>query len=459
MDKVVYVVSDLHLGPGWLPSGELDPLEDFTADAEFAQFLTVIGTMGSPVELVIAGDFLESCQTLPEIGLASPEDSLGSTEAESIRRTKVILGQSPERSTGHPRVFAALRRFMMEGNSITIIAGNHDIDLLWDGVWALVFDAIYPPGAWGDLRLVDYSYRLGDGERGRVYIEHGHEHDKANRFGDQMAQPFGMDRFGVRRLKRCWGTLFVDKVYNQLEQERWFIDNVKPIPRVIQMGLRNDILFTATALGLVARFLLTSGLPPLLGGSDEFLDGAVPSPPTDEVVEGIADPDLRVHLQAQLRDAAFRAEFEETLRGAGGVELAAALGGAGAQLTLDEVSVVTGGEVVLGGGAGEEDAYRAAARAELESDPSLGLVIMGHTHGPIDGYTDPIDRPDGSQGYYFNSGTWTQHLRDERSRSYTWHEIADEGNYTASFTYIKLEPDGAGGYRASLGSWQQSQGG
>ena len=157
MDRVVYVVSDLHLGPGWLPSGDLERLEDFTADDDFAHFLQTIGTTGTPVELVIAGDFLEYCQTLPRIGLASPEDHLGSSEAESVERTRVILGLDPQISSGHPRVFAALRRFMMEGNSVTIIAGNHDIDLLWDRVWALVFDAIYPPGAWGDLRLVEYS--------------------------------------------------------------------------------------------------------------------------------------------------------------------------------------------------------------------------------------------------------------------------------------------------------------
>jgi hypothetical protein len=63
MDRIVYVVSDLHLGPGWLPSGELDPLEDFTADEEFAAFLRQIGATGAPVELVIAGDFLECCQS------------------------------------------------------------------------------------------------------------------------------------------------------------------------------------------------------------------------------------------------------------------------------------------------------------------------------------------------------------------------------------------------------------
>lgn len=454
MDRVVYVVSDLHLGPGWLPDGEIDPLEDFASDDEFARFLRTIGTTGSPVELVIAGDFLEYCQTLPEIGLASPEDDLGCTEAESIRRTRVILGKDRHISSGHPVVFEALRRFMMEGNSITIIAGNHDIDLLWDGVWALVFDAIYPPGAWGDLRLVEYSYTVGQGEGGRVYIEHGHEYDRANRFGDRMSQPFGLDRAGNWRLKRCWGTLFVDKVYNQLERERWFIDNVKPILRVVQMGLRNDFRFTATAIALVVRFLLTSGPPPLLGGVSEGMGEAPTEPDAETVAAAIADPALQAAVRAQLSDVETRAEFEQVMRGADPADLAALLSGYAPPLTLDDITVVPGGEVVLGGG-GAEDAYRSAARELLEVDRSLSTVIMGHTHGPIDGYIDPLGLSHGRQGFYFNSGTWTQHLRDEGTRSYSWSEIADEANYTTLFTYIRLEPDGEGGYRPTMASWHE----
>lgn len=447
MSRQVYVVSDIHLGPGWLPSGELDPLEDFTADQAFASFLEQIGRGPAPVELVIAGDFLECPQTLPEIGLASPDDRLGNSEAESLQRVRVILGQSPELASGHPAVFTALRRFMIEGNSITIIAGNHDIDLLWESVWALVFDAIYPPGAAGDLRLVPFSYTVGSGPRGRVYIEHGHEHDRANRFGDQMTQPFERDRFGVLRLKRCWGTLFVDKVYNELERERWFIDNVKPILRVVKLGLRNDFGFTATALGLVLRFLLTSGLPPRLSSLDSGLLGSAPAPAADELVGVLADDDLRAYVQRQLEDPAFRAEFEQTVQADASADWDAVLGGAAPQLTLDEATVVQGGEVILGAG-GDEDAYRAAARAALERDETIQTVIMGHTHGPIDGYVDPIDLANNRQGYYFNSGTWTRHLKDEQRRAYGWDEIGDEENYTVSLTVIRLEPQEDGGYRA-----------
>ncbi len=448
MDKVAYVVSDLHLGPGWLPDGTLDPLEDFTAGDDFVRFLDHIGTSGRPVELVIAGDFLEVPQTLPHVGLASPSDYLGTTEQESLQRVRVIMGKNPEIASGHPQVFAALRRFMMEGNSITIIAGNHDIDLLWGEVWAELFDAIYPPGAAGDLMLYEYCYTLGNNRHGRVYIEHGHEYDKANSFGDRMTMPFALDSQGVRRLKRCWGTLFVEKVYNQLEQERWFIDNVKPIPKVMSLGLRHDFRFTATALGLLATFLLTSRLPPIFGGVLGASDEAVP-PPTDDVVAALAEDALRAQIEAQLDDPAFRAEFEQVLLRTDPTTLGAAVAGGAPAMSLDEAS---GDVLVLGGSGAEGDEYRRAARAVLEQDAAITTVIMGHTHGPIDGYTQPISLPDGRTGYYFNSGTWTRHLKDQ-GREYDWNEIADPDNYHSSNTYIKLEPQVDGAYRATLGSW------
>jgi hypothetical protein len=207
-------------------------------------------------------------------------------------------------------------------------------------------------------------------------------------------------------------------------------------------------------VALVVRFLLTSGLPPLLGGAPDESSELLLEPDADMVAAAIADPALQAAVRAQLEDAESRAEFERVLRGVGPNELSALLSGSGPPLTLDDISVVPGGEVVLGGG-GVEDAYRTAAREMLESDPSLTTVIMGHTHGPIDGYTEPIELANGQQGFYFNSGTWTRHLREDGQRSYSWVELADEENYTTLFTYLRLDPDGAGGYRPALASWYE----
>lgn len=474
MKRFVYVVSDLHLGPGDdAQTGQRDPLEDFEGDAAFCAFLDHVGGGAAAVELVIAGDFLEYPQTLAELGLRSPADNLGTTEEESLERTRVILGQRPAIASGHPEIFAALRRFMVNGNSITILAGNHDIDMLWPRVWAEIFDTIYPPGAAGFLQRRHFSYLIGD-DLGAAYIEHGHEHDAANRFGDQMSQPFDYDALGVNRLKRCWGTLFVDKVYNELERERWFIDNVKPILRVVKLGLRNDFHFTTTAIGLVVRFLLSSGLPPTLGSGnvlgsapDEAMaEGALPEaaklkeakPAAEEIVAAVQDSELRGYLETQMHDPALRAELEQALSGLNSAEWATIEGGAAPQPSLDEAGAAPGGGEVLGGffSGPAEDAYRAAAREVMQGDARIATVIMGHTHVPIDGQAEPpMDLGDLREGRFFNSGTWTPHLRDEGGYNYSWQEIGDEASYTTTYTYVLLAPDRSGAYRASLHSWAE----
>jgi UDP-2,3-diacylglucosamine pyrophosphatase LpxH len=452
MQGTAYVISDVHLGPGKLNGSERwDPLEDFTVDEQLCAFIAYLARRRDPVELIIAGDFLEYCQILPQIGFASPVDHLGSSETESLERTAVLLGKHPNGGQGHPEVFVSLRHFMAEGHSLTLIAGNHDIDILWDEVWAQLFDAIYPPGSSGTLRRVPFSYVLGTGKRGRVYIEHGHEHDRANRIGDQMAFPFDFDPFGVQRLKRCWGTLFVDKVYNELEAERWFIDNVKPSLRALQLGMRHDFPFTATAVALVARFLLTSGLPPILGGSEVVLGTADAPPKAEEFISALADKELRDYLDRQLDDPIFRTEFEASMRGMTVAEWEMVQSGAAQQASLDELTAAPVDDLILGGSGVSEDTYVQAARTILERDERIGSVIFGHTHTPIAGQIIEIDAARG--GRYFNSGTWTPHLR-EAHRNYSWDEIADERNYVSEFTYVELHLDSEGGYDVALHYWQ-----
>lgn len=457
MDTVAYLVSDLHLGPGRDPAtGAWHPLEDFQVDDGFCAFLDHISVGGAPVELVIAGDFIDFPQILPELGLTSPANQLGTTEEESLERTKVVVGQRPDVSSGHPAVFARMRRFMEDGHSITIIVGNHDVDLLWPKVWALLFDTIYPPGAAGELRRMPFSYVIGSGSRGRIYIEHGHERDPENAIGDLMAQPFTNDRFGVRRVKRPYGTLFVDKVYNQLERERWFIDNVKPISRVIGLGLKNDFAFTAPALALLIKFFFTSGLPPRqLPTAAAVLGEAGPDWPeqertADALVDAVADTELRDHLARRMADPSFRTEFEQEVQQFNEEEWRTMAAGASYQPTLDQITTGPAAPTVLGE---REDQYQAAARQVLEADASISAVVMGHTHDAIDGLVQPLYLSGGRTAYYFNSGTWTQHLRERPDYSLSWQEITDSANYTSSLTYLQFTPGADGAYSVELHNW------
>src|SRR6266545_7630906 len=83
------VISDLHLGAGHLSTGQWHPLEDFRFGGVFTEFLKREGS-GGRTDLVVAGDFIDFWQLLPEIDAARPANQ-GSSEAESIRKLQVAL--------------------------------------------------------------------------------------------------------------------------------------------------------------------------------------------------------------------------------------------------------------------------------------------------------------------------------------------------------------------------------
>jgi UDP-2,3-diacylglucosamine pyrophosphatase LpxH len=459
MVRTTYIVSDLHISQGRNPDGTWNVLEDFRVDDEFCAFLDHIGASSEPVELVIAGDFIEYLQILPELGLQSPQDHLGVTEAQSLERTRVVLGQRPDIASGHPQIFDHLRRFMERGHSITLLAGNHDVDVLWSSVWATIANAICPDMVSGTLRLEPFSYTIGTAEQGCVYVEHGHEHDRANAFGDQMQDPFAVDINGVKRLKRPWGTLFVDKVFNQLEQQRWFIDNVKPISRVIKLGLKGNFLFTASAMAVIARFFLANN--PLWGVSFGVMGGTEESMPTDRsaeaVVTQIDDPEVRATIEQAIQDdPAFREEFERELQNFTQTEQYAMqqMQADVAEQPFDEEKP-SPESVSFSVGAGEpEDEYRKAARKVMEDNPAISTVVMGHTHFAIDGLVEPIHIGEGRTGYYFNSGTWTPRLREHPGSGYTWDDLDQHDNYASSLDYLRCVPNERGEYHVELHSWR-----
>jgi len=133
------VVSDLHLRGGF--NNPTQGLYHF--DAEFADFLRYYRLHRSPSQrwrLVIGGDFIEF---LYITDLPNPKDRLlrvrpsaeseyrygANTEAQKSRwKLDTIL------RSGHPQLLLALARFVLDGNEIVILRGNHDIEMSWPEV-------------------------------------------------------------------------------------------------------------------------------------------------------------------------------------------------------------------------------------------------------------------------------------------------------------------------------------
>src|SRR5579862_2926123 len=123
----VVVVSDVHLGEDLLPGASGRAARDValaeTALADFARHLTRARMDGRPWRLVVNGDMLD-LMVVPDGRGKLPT---ARTAAAAIERIDQVIVR-------HKSVFEALAHFVAAGNRLDILAGNHDVELVWPEV-------------------------------------------------------------------------------------------------------------------------------------------------------------------------------------------------------------------------------------------------------------------------------------------------------------------------------------
>ncbi|MCP2086137.1 UNVERIFIED_ORG: UDP-2,3-diacylglucosamine pyrophosphatase LpxH [Paraburkholderia sediminicola] len=232
----VYVISDLHIG-----AGPLDDCDTGCEDAlvEFIRDLPTSSTDSS--ELVLNGDSFDFVQASPwkEAGFEASSSEgipLCFDEETSLRKVRSIIDS-------HPRIFSALGSYVVNGNArLTILPGNHDVDLYWPSVRTTIAESMGNPA-----NLHWHMERRYVPKRApHVMIEHGHQYDPVNAFFDCRTQqateywgsarpPILPDVNGKNRLVECVGTRFLIRFLNELDSRYPFVDNIKPFSRFVSV--------------------------------------------------------------------------------------------------------------------------------------------------------------------------------------------------------------------------------
>lgn len=372
--RVKFIVSDLHLGAGCAPD---NPLEDFTVDQQFAAFLADIAAEGQDVELIVNGDMIEFLQ-VPAVDAFDPqavypaERYRDSSQDAALKKIGLVIA-------GHPAFFAALRDFLRPQSprrTVTIIKGNHDVELYWDAVQQRIRQAV---GA-VNLRRDLLTFAPRSISRDGLYVEHGNQYaEPLNRF-ENFDDP--RDPQEPEKLVTVAGSRFVISFVNEVEREKWWVDAVKPIPALIWYGFAIDFAFAAKAL---AHFL--RALPAVVIGGFAVEAGRAAS----ELAQQLADESAVAALAERYRaDADFRNAFD--------ARVAQALS-PGSPAFAPSGSDRQGGALERGRDvAAEMDrALRKAAQAKIAQERAE-VVVFGHTHEAL---TVPLEG-----GTYINSGTW-----------------------------------------------------
>lgn len=175
LPQKLFVISDLHLGG--MPD-EVDAHGVITrvgsricrSARHIRNFIDwVRQTATESTELVINGDIVDF------LAVDSPEDGRAwiDDETEVIRRLDLIVARSREGKERGP--FDALRSFTEAGHHLTLLLGNHDVELALPHVCRHLEQII--EAAPGKLRFIR------DGQayvRGKMLIEHGNRYDNWN---------------------------------------------------------------------------------------------------------------------------------------------------------------------------------------------------------------------------------------------------------------------------------------
>jgi len=184
------IVSDLHLQEADLnPQGRL-----FYFDQEFTDFLRHYRKFYEGHRrwrLIIAGDFIEFYLRIHE--RPDPQDKL--LRGVKLWKTDVEFFPGAERRKSvwkldrivrsHQLLFIALARFILEGNELYILRGNHDLEFFWPEVQIhfRVLLAQFHPVEVSYLemkRIVEERVHFLPWfywEHGLLFIEHGHQYD------------------------------------------------------------------------------------------------------------------------------------------------------------------------------------------------------------------------------------------------------------------------------------------
>jgi UDP-2,3-diacylglucosamine pyrophosphatase LpxH len=379
MAEQVFVVSDLHLGgaPGFQmcsPRGQ-ELLAGFVRDVAAQQ------APGRDAHLVIAGDGVDF---LAE----EPSQSFTVDEGEAARKLAAIF----EHTRG---VWDALHALVAAGAKLTVMLGNHDIELSLPRVRRLFRERL----GVGRVELLydDEAVRVGD-----VVIEHGNRYDDWNWVDhDQLRHVRRNLSRGEKAgfFKAQPGSEFVIRVMNAMKKDYPFVDLLKPEEESVAPFLallRPDLAATIKDVAGVARQWIAMKLRAESAGGDSNRDLATDASATQTTDDMVALVDALTAAPGAHAGSGERGLFE--LFGAKeddprAVYLAKLRKVLENRLGLEGVGFDVNVESAVYTRPAKETAERGAR-----------VVIYGHTH-----LVKRVDLGGGAR--YLNSGTWADLMR------------------------------------------------
>lgn len=252
----LFVISDLHLSAGFNEETKrYSREEDFFFDNEFKRFLECLEKENQGNNhLIINGDLFDFLQVNGDF--AKRLEKEGKVKLDK-KENVYGLGTEPHKTVfklqrirdGHKTFFNALRAFLSKGNELSIISGNHDIELYWEEVQKELINILSDKDSAIKGKIKFYLWFYYDKEN-KIYIEHGSQYDNWNSF-KFILYPV-MPPAESKKILLPFGSFFVRYFFNKVEDFNPFADNIKPSSRYMQTAFRSH---PVKSLKLLRRYI------------------------------------------------------------------------------------------------------------------------------------------------------------------------------------------------------------
>lgn len=461
------VFSDVHLGSDLNDRG-VSAKRSLGVDRDLVDLLRYYANVqprGERWRVVIAGDLIDF------IGMTLVEDETRlSTDLTEEERAHG-LGSAPDHARvklrrvieRHGDVFDALAQVLARGHALTVVHGNHDVELHWDEVKADFRDELVRRACleFPDVDATSIASRV-DFEpwffyrEGVAYIEHGHQYD-AYCANDHVMAP--LSPLDPRRLMRGFSSILLRYV-------------VRPTAGMKEHGHETMGVFDYIGFGLA---LGTRGIAQLLS---RFVRAIVElfrlrKAHLSEAFEALKEEHERRLARFSKRRRIGIGRLRKLLalqvppvtRTVQGILGSLFLDRIGlvllTALVLAVVAIFVPGKGPMAGAASAtllvslgfhryfarlrklDPADEMVARARhLVNVLPAAFVVMGHTHVPADRELA------GSRARYINLGSWAEEE----------HDASTEHPYRAARTHLVIEVDRGGVPMAELRAWSEAHG-
>jgi UDP-2,3-diacylglucosamine pyrophosphatase LpxH len=388
----VIVISDLHLG-GYTSAMMSRPgrlarfLEELPAHLEDDEQL----------ELVIAGDFVDFLTLAP----------LSSWTIDPQQAGEKIDGIMRQCSAFAP-IFDALYKLVQSGGLLTILLGNHDLEMALPIVQEKLMHRLSAGPHQVLFQSDGRAYR-----RGGVLIEHGNRYDGANandwEYLRLIASAQSRSEIAPVELRVSFGSQFVIDHVNPLKVHYPFLDLIQPqneLVALLLLAFEPELIFDWKRIcaGLWAqRLQATNSTGRQPGKSYQIASSPIDQP--NEELRNLFGPEYML-LMSPTADVGVRALLQTYLSNR--KESIREILSRGDPIPTDRQKKIRAvmRELLLNDGSarlnGQTGPYGKAAERLLRDNAEIEAVVMGHTHLAREVHYD--------HGIYINSGTWIDNI-------------------------------------------------